>query len=213
MNWKEKALTYFNKELFFTIPEHFRSEHGNTLERWSTWDKFVNDSGYKTAAILSFMFKPKVIVEFGVHFGWTSLLWCKFNPTARVHGVDRYGHPHNSILPTGYVPLMHDCKNYSLHIADSYNFSLPEQVNLCFIDGWHFAPTVLKDCWRAWENCNKNEPWCILWDDYAPGSPDVVEAVDIFTKEIGYELHELGGWKWIGNIQFTEAEAETFFYQ
>lgn len=204
-NWKEWALSCFDKDKFFEVPENFRSEHGNTLQRWSTWNSVVQDNGYNTAAILSMIYKPKVVVEFGVHFGWTSLLWCKFNPQARVHGIDRYGHPHDTILPTGYVPLMHDCKNYSLHIMNSYDFEMPNQVGLCFIDGWHFAPTVLKDCWRAWENRCKDKDWCIIWDDYSPPNTDVIEAVDEFTKRIGYQLHNLGAWHFIGtktNIQF-----------
>jgi hypothetical protein len=208
MHWKERAIKCFDKKDFFNVPENFRSEHGNTLQRWSTYYHLINDGGYKAAACLSFLFKPKVVVEFGVHFGWTSLLWCKFNPTARVHGVDRYGHPNDTILPTGYVPLMHDCKNYSLHIMNSYDFNLLRKVNLCYIDGWHFSPTVMLDNLRAWKNCNRKEEWCIVWDDYAPGSPDVVAAVDEFVTLKKQKLHDISGWKWIGSKDLKEEEIE-----
>jgi hypothetical protein len=91
---------------------------------------------------------------------------------------------------------------------DSFKFEMHRQVNLCYVDGWHFAPTVMYDCLRAWYNHDPYNEWCIIWDDYAPSSPDVIEAVDEFVKEKGLQLNEVGGWKWVGSKNYTENELE-----
>ena len=204
------ALEHVKPETFFEIPEHFRSEHGGGLERYATYERFAKDTlqhnGCMAACTLSMAFKPKVVVEFGVKFGWTSWLLCKFNPEARVYGVDNVGPVHDSILPTGYVPFMHNCKNYSLSIMNSWEFSMPGQVDLCFVDADHFMPNVLKDCRTAWRNRNTSRDWCIAFDDYHPSNPDVVEGIDTLTKETGMELQKIGSWHWIGTKSYTEEE-------
>lgn len=211
-NWQKYAIDCFKKEEFYEFPEFIKNSDTD-FERYSSYDRFVWDTiercGCIAAATLSLLFKPKIIVEMGVKLGWTSLLLCKFNPQARVFGVDILGKMENikfPYLPTGYVPFMHNCQNYSLHIMNSWDFNLEGKVDLCFIDADHFLPAVEKDTWRAWENRNINGDWCIAWDDYHPNNPDVFNTVNDFVREVEYPLQKIASWYWIGNKLVSEGD-------
>jgi hypothetical protein len=184
--------------------------HDGGFLRFASWDILKEDTlernGAVAAACLSMLFRPKVIVEFGVKVGWTSLLLCRLNPKARVHGVDVSGRVYQTFLPTGYAPLMHEVKNYSLHLMNSWDFDMKGKVDLCFIDADHFNPAVTKDTWRAWENRNTEGDWCIAWDDYHPNNPDVFSTVNDFVKEVGYPLQKTMSWYWIGTKSLLESE-------
>jgi hypothetical protein len=152
-----------------------------------------------------------MIVEMGVNFGWTSLLLCRLNPGAEIHGVDLYpllrdvpGYPD---LPTGYILQLHNISNFQLHIMNSWELKIAN-VDLCFIDADHENKSVLNDSFTAWENRNEKGDWCIAWDDYHPSNKGVVDAINDFLKVVGYPLHKIGSWHWIGSKQVPEWNLE-----
>jgi hypothetical protein len=212
MDWQRYVLSCFPKEEFYELPEDIYRL--SAMHKYSTYNKFVWDTvvrnGCIASATLSLAFKPKVVVEFGVHGGFTTLLLCKINKNARIHAVDNssiladYANVMYPRLPTCYVPLMHNVKNLSLHIMDSYMFDMFGKVDLCFVDGDHFNSGVEWDTWRAWANRNKEGDWCIAWDDYHPNNPDVYNIVNDFVKEVGYPLQKIVSWVWIGNKEISE---------
>lgn len=201
-DWQRYALHCFKPEEFYHMPLSYRYHPSHYFSRFCSYDEFKLDtlerSGCIASACLSLLFKPETIVEFGVNAGWTSLLLCRLNPDAWVHGVDFVGRLPNQDFPTGMVPLLHNVPNYSLHIMNSWEFDMSGSVDLCFIDADHFIPNVEKDCWTAWENRNVDGDWCIAWDDYHPSNPDVLNTVDDFVKQVGYPLQKIGSWYWIG---------------
>ena len=206
--WQKYLLDCFKKEEFYNLPERVSSQPA--MWRFATYDALVEDTmqrnGPIAAACLSILFKPKIIVEMGVHAGWTTLLLCKLNPQARVHAVDIRGRTDGTDVPICYVPLMHGVPNLSLHIMKSWDFKVPGTIDLCFIDGDHFLPAVERDTWTAWENRNQNGDWCIAWDDYHPNNPDVKNTVDDFCKQVGYPLQKIASWYWIGSKTMSEEE-------
>ncbi len=209
-DWQKYALSCFKKEEFYEFPEFIR-EADSGFKRYATHDEFVFDTmercGCIAAATLSMLFKPKIIVEMGVNLGWTSLLLCKLNPTARVYGIDISGRFQNGkfpYLPTGYATFMHNVKNYTLVMGNSWDFSMQRQIDLCFIDADHTLPAVEKDTKRAWENRNSKGEWCIAWDDYHENNPDVFNTINKFVKEVGYSLQKIASWYWIGNKTIAE---------
>lgn len=210
--WQYYALSCFPKESFYEFPDFIRKAHTD-FERYSSHERFVWDTiercGCIAATTLSMLFKPKVIVEMGVKLGWTSFLLSRLNPEANVFGVDISGKMENSCfpyLPTGYAALMNNCQNYALYIMNSYDFSMPGKVDLCFIDADHFLPAVALDTRRAWDNRNIEGDWCIAWDDYHPNNPDVFNTVNSFVAEVGYPLQKIGSWYWIGNKEMSEED-------
>lgn len=212
--WQRYVLSCFPKDEFYEFPEYILRL--SAMHRYSTYNKFVWDTitrnGCIASATLSLAFKPKVIVEMGIHGGFTTLLLCKLNPQARVHAVDRisilpdYEGVLYPRLPIGYAALINNVKNLTLHIKDSAEFYMPNQVDLCFVDGDHFKPGVEHDTWRAWENRNRSGDWCIAWDDYHPSNPDVKNTIDDFVKEVGYPLQKMVSWVWIGSKILSENE-------
>ena len=210
-HWQKYVLNCFKKEEFFDVDLSGRTEADKAaLRRYHSYNEFVIDTleryGAIASAILSILFKPKVIVEMGVNIGWTSLLLSKLNPEAIVHGVDIAETYSDSLLPTGFAVQHHKVKNYKLHLMNSWDFSMPGQVDLCFIDADHFLPAVEKDTWRAWDNRNKEGDWCIAWDDYHVNNPDVFNTVNKFVEEVGYPLQKIASWFWIGNKTVSEEE-------
>lgn len=210
-DWKKYIFECFEKENFVDVPKDLREEHID-LTRFGTYDYFVWDTiernGPIASATLSLFFKPKVIVEFGVKAGWTSLLLSGLNPHAIVYGVDIAEYIDSTNIPIGYVCGLHKLKNFYLSKMTSWEFILPYQVDLCFIDGDHSYEAVIKDSWRAWNNRNVYSNWIIAWDDYHPTNEGVIRAVDEFTKEVGYELQKAWSWYWIGTKKATEFDLE-----
>jgi hypothetical protein len=88
--------------------------------------------------------------------------------------------------------------------CNSWDFELPGQVDLCFIDADHFLPSVEKDTWRAWDNRNVEGNWCIAWDDYHVNNQDVFNTVNEFVNKVGYPLQKIASWYWIGSKTMTE---------
>uniref|UniRef100_A0A6M3J6J7 Putative cephalosporin hydroxylase n=1 Tax=viral metagenome TaxID=1070528 RepID=A0A6M3J6J7_9ZZZZ len=205
-SWQKYALDCFKGKPFYELPsilgkEYFRFATYQALERDT-----VNNYGPIASASLSLLYRPKVVVEFGVKAGFTSLLLCRFNPEAEVHGVDLVGQIDHTDLPTGFVVLLHNLK-YSLHIGrNSWEFKMPGEVDLCFIDANHEEEFVYKDSITAWENRNIKGDWCIAWDDYHPSNPKVVRAMDRFCSEVGFKLHKIGSWHYIGTKMMPESE-------
>jgi hypothetical protein len=213
-DWQKYAIDCFKKEEFYEFPKFIKNVDTD-FERYSSYDRFVWDTlercGCIATATLSMLFKPKLIVEMGVNLGWTSLLLCKLNPEARVLGVDISGRMQNGVfpyLPTGYAALMNNCQNYSLTIGNSYDLSIPENVDLCFIDACHFLPEVELDTRRAWENRNTKGDWCIAWDDYHENNPDVFNTVNKFVAEVNMPLQKIASWYFIGSKTVSESELE-----
>ncbi len=196
--WQQYLFTCFKQEEYVevNIPDL------SNMWRFATWDSFVYDTivcnGTQMATLLSMVYKPKVIVEFGLDAGFTTLQFCRLNPDARIHGVDINSWNLMTNLPIAYHVMMNKVKNLSVHIMSSSDFSMPNQVDLCFIDGDHCGDAPWKDSVRAWENRNTNRDWCIAWDDYHENNPDVYRAVNEFVKMVGMELKKVGSWFYIG---------------
>lgn len=169
-------------------------------------DTLVNN-GAIAASTLSLLFKPKVVVEFGVDLGWTALLLSKLNPDAEVHGVDfRETTWFDRDFPIGYACQLHKVKNHTLHTMKCWDFDMTGKVDLCFVDGAHDYDGVLKDVHRAWTNRNKNGSWCIAFDDYHPSNAGLVKAIDEFVSLVGFKLQKMASWFWIGSIEMSEAD-------
>lgn len=204
--WQKYLLEHIPQELFFDLPEEISNQ--TSMWRFSTYDNFlsdvVNTGGAMCATLLSMFFKPKTVVEFGVDAGWTTLLFCRCNPEARIHAIDNRARIQYNNLPTGCVALWHNINNLSLHIMNSYDFDMSGKVDLCFIDGCHDLPEVKLDTERAWENRNKDGDWCIAWDDYHPSNPDVFNTVNDFCKKVGHQLNKINAWQWIGSKNISE---------
>ena len=140
-NWQDYLLSKcFDKNNYPEVPSEVRY-HPN-LKRFMTYEELEIDTIQRNGAIaastLSLLFKPKVVVEFGVNLGWTSLLLSKLNPEADVHGIDISETVwFDKDYPIGWACLLHEPKNYTLHIMDSSKFEMTGQVDLCFVDGDH----------------------------------------------------------------------------
>ncbi len=209
-HWQKYAIDHFRAKPFFEVPPEFLEWHDGALKRFCSLTEFEHDTlvryGCIAATCLSILFKPKVIVEFGVKAGWTSLLLSRLNPQAEVHGVDLSGCIQDTPLPTGYGALMNNCQNYHLHLMNSYDFDLEGKVDLCFIDADHALPAVLLDTERAWKNRNEKGEWCIAWDDYHPNNRDVLDTVNKFVEIVRHPLQKIGSWYWIGSKTMSESE-------
>lgn len=210
--WQEYLFDCLPESEYLATPPYVAGIPG--IWRAKDWPHLASDTvacnGTQMVAKLSLVYKPRVIVEMGVHDGTTTLLLCKLNSEARVYGVDCRGRIHGDdspqSVPVGFTALMQNVDNLTLHIGNSWDFSMPGQVDLCFIDADHTGDAPYRDSVRAWDNRNVSGDWCIVWDDYHPNNPDVVRAVDQFTREVGMELHKVGSWFYIGTRPHTEVE-------
>lgn len=204
--WQEYLLSKFPKDEYVDIPAWVV----DLVNMWrhATWEKFISDTldcnGTQMAALLSMAYKPKVIVEMGVDAGFTTLQFCKLNPDARVYGIDNRSQNSNTKLPIGFHVLMNNVSNLTLAIMNSWDFSMPGKVDLCFIDAEHCGEAPWKDTLRAWDNRNTLGDWCIAWDDYHPNNPDVFGAVNRFVTDVKMDLQQVGSWVFIGTIPATE---------
>ena len=198
--WQKYVLSCFTEQEYHNYPDHWRGLDG--IWRFSTWGHLVDDTvrcfGTQMVALLSLTYRPKVIVEMGVHVGSTTMLLCKLNPQAQVHGVDISEVVPPYDLEVGYAALLQEPSNLTIHRGDSREFVMPKMVDMCFIDADHLGTAPYEDSRRAWENRNFSGDWCIAWDDYHPNNPDVKGAVDRFTREVGCDLHTVGSWVYIG---------------
>ena len=198
----------FKEEEFVPIPDYARNM--SAMWRYATYSHLMTDVIYhgtpKQSATLSLIYKPKVIVEMGVHGGFTTLLFCRLNPLARVYAVDIHSRMPDANLPICFAALMNKVHNLTLSIMPSWEFDMKGKVDLCFIDADHTGDAPYKDSLRAWENRNADGDWCIAWDDYHPNNPDVYKAVNRFAGEVGYPLQFLGSWAMIGTKPDSELE-------
>ena len=134
--WKKYIFECFDRNEFIDMPLEVQAlEKGRAMWRFATWEAFRTDimerNGPIAATTLSMLFKPKVIVEMGVHAGWTSLLLCRLNPDAIVHGVDISDVVNTAKdYPTGYVVLKHKCPNFKLyHMGVTKTIVIDKQFN------------------------------------------------------------------------------------
>lgn len=199
--WEKHVVSCFPREEFYKFSESVRSQ--TSMWRLASYEDFLSDvlhcGGLEAATLLSMLFRPKVVVEMGLHGGFTTLALCKLNPTARVYGVDCNSKMADADLPIGYAAWMGNVKNLTVSVMNSWELDLKGKVDLCFIDADHCGDAPLKDSMRAWENRNQNGDWCIAWDDYHPNNPDVKFAVDQFVSEVAQmPLHATNSWVWIG---------------
>ncbi len=205
-SWQEYLFDCFPESRHLAIPPYVADIPG--VWRAKDWEHLASDTvacnGTQMAAKMSLAYKPRVIVEMGVHDGTTTLLLCKLNPQARVYGVDCRSRIHGDhslqSVPVGFTAMMQGVDNLTLHIGKSWEFAMPRQVDLCFIDADHTGDAPYKDSCRAWSNRNLVGNWCIAWDDYHSNNPDVVRAVDRFVGEVGMQLHQVGSWFYIGTL-------------
>jgi hypothetical protein len=206
--WKEYLFAHFKKDEFYDLPDEVIRISPDGLGRFRSYNELQIDTADRCGAIasttLSMLFKPKVIVEMGVNLGWTSLLLCRLNPDAVVYGIDNRSESEYRPLPVGFIPFAHNIRNFVLKNCNSWDFELPGQVDLCFIDADHFLPAVEKDTWRAWDNRNVEGDWCIAWDDYHVNNQDVFNTVNEFVNKVGYPLQKIASWYWIGSKTMTE---------
>lgn len=190
----------FKEDEFVAIPSYARNM--SAMWRFATYENLISDNVYHSgtimAAVLSMAYKPKVIVEMGVHGGFTNLLLCRLNPSARVYAVDINSKMPDADLPICFAALINKVNNLTLSIMPSWEFDMKGKVDLCFIDADHTGDAPYKDSLRAWENRNIFGDWCIAWDDYHPNNPDVLNAVNKFVSEVNYPLQALGSWVFIG---------------
>lgn len=207
--WQEYILSRITPETMRSAPDWARSEP--IQPRFLDYDQFRSDTlvhfGAVAAVCLSMAYKPKVVVEMGTHSGSTSFILCRANPQARVYGIDmRPCIESRSYLPAGYTAFLHGVDNFAMHIGKSWEFAMPGNVDMSFIDAEHCGDAPYKDSVRAWENRNVNHNWCIAWDDYHPSCPDVVNAVDRFVREVGMDLRKLMSWVYIGTLPHSAVE-------
>ena len=179
-SWREFFMERVGSVPF--VPVASIGEKEVTWEAHTSLEKYIefyskNGAGYFWV-IMSMMYNPKVVVEFGTACGFTTNVICKMNPQAIVHSIDNSKIAATESRPTGII--VESNENVNLIIGNSQEFQC-ENVELCFIDANHSKDSVLADSYRAWTNRNDGD-WCIVWDDYALSS--VKEAVDYFTNEM-----------------------------
>lgn len=210
--WQRFILDKIKREDYTNFPESVSEQV--SMWKYCTYDMVlsdvVNTGGCMCAALLSMLYRPKVIVEMGVHAGFTTMLFCELNPDAIVHGVDLHSRCSDNKMPTGYAAMMQDVRNLRLHFMNSWEFDLSGKVDLCFVDANHSLPDVKLDTERAWENRNNDGEWCIAWDDYHPANPDVYNTVNGFCAKVGMPLNKINAWYYIGTKSMSERELENF---
>ncbi len=207
--WQEYLMSVCPPDSFKSMPDEARAQSAQwRFADWAAFNYDVMDCyGPVAATCLSMAYRPKVVVEFGVFSGHTALVLCRCNPEAQVYGVDSRGLCAGTNLPIGYTALLHGADNLDIQLGNSWDFSMPGKVDLCFIDADHGGNAPYLDSVRAWDNRNAAGNWCIAWDDYHPSNPDVVRAVDCFVAEVGMELHKLMSWQYIGTLPHSAVEA------
>ncbi len=206
--WQQYLFDCLSEEKHAPPPPYVDTIPG--IWRAKDWDHVASDTvhcnGTQMVAKLSLLYKPRIIVEMGVHDGTTLMYLCKLNPKARVHGVDIRSRIHGErspqSVPMGFTAMMQNVNNLSLHIGNSWEFSMPHQVDLCFIDADHCGEAPYMDSLRAWYNRNMSGDWCIAWDDYHPNNPDVVRAVDKLVRDVDMPLWTIGSWVYIGTKEW-----------
>ena len=198
--YQKYLLECFKESDFVPIPDYARNM--SAMWRFATYEHLISDTVYHggtiMASVLSMAYKPNVVVEMGVHGGFTNLLLCRLNPSARVYAVDINSKMPDADLPICFAALINKVNNLTLSIMPSWEFDMTGKVDLCFIDADHIGDAPYKDSVRAWENRNINGDWCIAWDDYHPNNPDVYNAVNKFVSEVGFPLQNIGSWVLIG---------------
>lgn len=210
--WQRFILEKIKREEYTDLEESVSEKV--SMWKYSTYDMLlsdvVNTGGAMCATLLSMLYRPKVIVEMGVHAGFTTMLFCKLNPEAIIHGVDIHSRCSDNKVPTGYAAMIQDVQNLRLHFMNSWDFDLTGKVDLCFVDANHSLPAVKLDTERAWENRNKDGDWCIAWDDYHPSNPDVYNTVNEFCRKVGIGLNKINAWYYIGTKRMSERDLESF---
>lgn len=205
--WQVYLRSKFPRASYRPIPDYAR--YMSALWRFATYEHLATDTvvhnGTQMPTLLSMVYQPKIVVEFGVDGGMTTMLLCKLNPDARVYAVDKYSKKRDADVPIGFYALMQGCDNLTVHIQPAQDFVLPN-VELCFIDDEHIGDAPYLSSWRAWKNKHPDN-WCIAWDDYHPSNPDVVRGVDTFCREVGQQLRHLGSWVYIGSKSHECIEA------
>jgi hypothetical protein len=80
--WQHFILDKIKREDFFDFSDSVSEK--TSMWKYSTYDMLlsdiVNTGGVMCATLLTMLYKPKVIVEMGVHAGFTTMLFCKLNP-------------------------------------------------------------------------------------------------------------------------------------
>lgn len=210
--WQSFVLDKINRSEYTDFEESVSEKI--SMWKYCTYDMLlsdvVNTGGLMCATLLSMLYKPKVIVEMGVHAGFTTMLFCKLNPGAIVHGVDIHTRCPDNKMPTGYAATIQGVQNLRLHFMNSWDFDLSGKVDLCFVDANHSLPAVKLDTERAWENRNKKGDWCIAWDDYHPSNPDVYKTVNEFCDKVKMPLNKINAWYYIGTKSMSEGDLENF---
>jgi len=156
--------------------------------------KYYCDSGSCQGwGVLSILYKPKVIVEFGTGNGIRTNLLAILNPEAIIYTVDNNDKSGYADAATGFMAAHNE--NVIIILSDTSDFKL-ENVDMCFIDADHTEEGVWKDSHIAWEAKNVKENWCIVWDDYS--LKGVKAGVDRFIGKVKCKLSTVGGLYIIG---------------
>jgi len=178
-------------------------EYCVTLEAHTSLEKYIHFYCHEGAGcfwtVISMIFNPKTIVEFGTANGATTNLLAKLNPSAIIYSIDHIGWAGTADSATGFLAKANE--NVNLIMENSREFECKD-VGLCFIDADHSKESVLSDSRRAWKNRNVKGDWCIIWDDYDWES--VKEAVDQFVSEVKWELQFTGKSPIIGTKAMDE---------
>ena len=144
---------------------------------------------YALSAIASAI-EARSIFEFGTFTGTTTRLLADSAPGARVLTLDL---PNDEILWEAWIGevvglAFRDAPEYAgrifQHRKNSRNFDYSElsgSFDLVFVDASHALPEVLHDSRRALELVAP--AGVVVWDDYQPGFPGVVEALNQLHAE------------------------------
>ncbi|KKM61783.1 hypothetical protein LCGC14_1528300, partial [marine sediment metagenome] len=162
-----------------------------TWEAHTSLEKYIEFYSGRGAGffwvVMSMLYEPKVIVEFGTACGFATNLLAKMNPQAIIYSIDHSKTAGTADRETGIIAKSN--KNVKLVIGNSQEFHCSD-VDLCFIDSDHRKGAVLSDSHMAWKNRNVDRDWCIVWDDYTWSS--VKEAVDCFVSKMKDHIPFIG---------------------
>lgn len=135
---------------------------------------------------------PDSILEIGTFIGAGTLVLRVLNPSARIVVVDNQTHVNaadGKVYPVGFVATLNNCGHTQL-IMDSADLT-PEPYQMVFVDGNHDYGPVVKDSAIAVECVKAKGSGAIVWHDYAPGTPGVIQAVDECCASNGLTLQTL----------------------
>lgn len=161
-------------------------------------DYYCHGGCARSWTVLSMIYKPKRIVEFGTAIGIRTNLLAILNPQAYVLSIDNQVGEEALCVPMGFL-AKHNSNVY-ISTGNSWDFKVKD-VDMCFVDADHSKLGVLWDSYRAWLNRNKEGDWCIVWDDYSLES--VRQAVNRFVKEVNCKLEHSVGLYFIGTKSIT----------